>query len=143
MDDCFGPRDLLEPKSDNLQLHEDKARGVYIGDVKELTLKRSEDAVGLISGAVRGRAVGSTLMNADSSRSHLVVLLTVEARSPSHSEAGGVLCRTGKARPPLAQPSIPLAAALRVMRADLGRQLNVPSILLCRCAWLTWRGARR
>lgn len=158
-------RDLLEPKNDNLQLHEDKARGVYIEGVKELTLKRADEAAALIGAAVRGRAVGSTLMNADSSRSHLVVHLTVESRGPSHSEAGGAVFRTGKARRRrgarrscfsaplpggggrqglLLRRRLPLRHRPQLTRARRSAAaLFVSPPPAGRCAWWTWPGRRR
>jgi len=74
-------RDLLDPKKDNLKVHEDKARGVFIGDVTELYVGNEEEIFNALKAGHYNRAMAVTNMNEHSSRSHLVFMLTVEQKN--------------------------------------------------------------
>lgn len=70
-------RDLLCPSRDNLAIHEGE-RGTYVGDATTVQVQNSVEVLHWVGEALQSRAVGSTLLNTDSSRSHLVLTLTVE-----------------------------------------------------------------
>jgi len=74
-------RDLLDPKKDNLKVHEDKARGVFIGDVTELYVGNEEEIFNAMKAGHYNRAMAVTNMNEHSSRSHLVFMLTIEQKN--------------------------------------------------------------
>ena len=63
----------------NLRLREDATRGVYVENITQECLRNSTDALHLLRFGVRQRSIGATAMNAESSRSHLVFTLTMEA----------------------------------------------------------------
>mmetsp|Transcript_70841 Transcript_70841/g.169620 ORF Transcript_70841/g.169620 Transcript_70841/m.169620 type:complete len:674 (-) Transcript_70841:64-2085(-) len=74
-------RDLLDPKKDNLKIHEDKVRGIFIGDVTETYVQNEEEIFQAMQVAQYNRSTAETDMNAHSSRSHLVFMLTVEQKN--------------------------------------------------------------
>jgi len=74
-------RDLLDPSKDNLKIHEDKVRGVFIGDVTEVSVQSEEEIFETIHIGHSNRAVSATNMNEQSSRSHLLLVLSVEQRN--------------------------------------------------------------
>jgi len=76
-------RDLLDPLKDNLKIHEDKARGVFLGDVTESYVQSEQEIFDAIRLGNVNRTVAATQMNAVSSRSHLVFILTVEQKNLS------------------------------------------------------------
>ena len=63
----------------SLKLREDARRGVYVENITQEHLRGSADALRLLAHGVAQRAVGTTAMNASSSRSHLVFTLSMEA----------------------------------------------------------------
>lgn len=70
-------RDLLCDGNDNLQIHENRERGVYVRHATELFMQDTEEVMEVMrSGAMR-RSVASTNMNDISSRSHSVFLMDV------------------------------------------------------------------
>lgn len=70
-------RDLLADGNDNLQIHEDRDRGVYVRHATELYMQSPDEVLDVIkAGAVR-RSCAQTNMNDLSSRSHAVVLLEI------------------------------------------------------------------
>eukprot|EP00928_Gymnodinium_smaydae_P033197 TRINITY_DN23843_c0_g2_i2.p1 TRINITY_DN23843_c0_g2~~TRINITY_DN23843_c0_g2_i2.p1 ORF type:complete len:718 (+),score=225.32 TRINITY_DN23843_c0_g2_i2:188-2341(+) len=74
-------RDLLDPKKDNLKVHEDKARGVFIGDVTESYVGREQEIFDAMRVGQYNRSMAETNMNEHSSRSHLVFMMTVEQKN--------------------------------------------------------------
>jgi kinesin family member 5 len=70
-------RDLLCPSRENLCLHEGE-RGTYVGGATEVEVADAGEVNHWLAEGVRNRAVAATLLNSDSSRSHLVLTLTVE-----------------------------------------------------------------
>mmetsp|Transcript_34853 Transcript_34853/g.110066 ORF Transcript_34853/g.110066 Transcript_34853/m.110066 type:complete len:658 (+) Transcript_34853:1122-3095(+) len=71
--------DLLRPESDNIQIRED-SNGVFVSGVQEVEVRRMEDCLRLLQLGERNRTVAFTRLNASSSRSHAIVMLTVEKR---------------------------------------------------------------
>ena len=80
-------RDLLNPQNDNLPIHEDKARGVYVKDLLEIYVSSVEDVYEVMKRGSNARATASTTMNAESSRSHSIFVITI---SQKNVETGSV-----------------------------------------------------
>ncbi|KAK4057209.1 hypothetical protein OIO90_001704 [Microbotryomycetes sp. JL221] len=74
-------RDLLAPDNDNLPVHEDKQRGVYVKDLSEFYVSSSNEVFEIMRQGANSRAVSSTNMNAESSRSHSVFVITIQSRN--------------------------------------------------------------
>eukprot|EP01065_Artemidia_motanka_P038293 TRINITY_DN4714_c2_g1_i1.p1 TRINITY_DN4714_c2_g1~~TRINITY_DN4714_c2_g1_i1.p1 ORF type:complete len:907 (+),score=424.30 TRINITY_DN4714_c2_g1_i1:69-2723(+) len=72
-------RDLFTPEKNNLQLHEDfkGGRGVFIADVTEEYVASPAEIFALMRQGASNRAVASTRMNADSSRSHSIFQINI------------------------------------------------------------------
>eukprot|EP00468_Gymnochlora_sp_CCMP2014_P000839 CAMPEP_0167739980 /NCGR_PEP_ID=MMETSP0110_2-20121227/22_1 /TAXON_ID=629695 /ORGANISM="Gymnochlora sp., Strain CCMP2014" /LENGTH=909 /DNA_ID=CAMNT_0007623821 /DNA_START=33 /DNA_END=2762 /DNA_ORIENTATION=- len=71
-------KDLLDPSKVNLKLREQKGKGVWIQDVTNVFVSSSDEVYSLIEVGSANRAIASTEMNAESSRSHSVFILNVE-----------------------------------------------------------------
>jgi len=72
-------RDLLSknPKN-NLDLHEDPDRGVYVKDLSYFAVKKPSEVFEVMKIGQKNRSTGETNMNARSSRSHSLFTITVE-----------------------------------------------------------------
>ena len=84
-------KDLLDISKTNLKIHEDKTRGVYIDDVTEKYVSCDNDVYDVMKFGLENRNVGSTNMNAVSSRSHSIFLITV-----SQTNNKDFIAKTGK-----------------------------------------------
>ena len=71
-------RDLLDTKKDNLKIHESKDKGIYVKDMTEEDVGSVQEVYDILHRGTDNRAIGKTNMNAHSSRSHSVFVLTVE-----------------------------------------------------------------
>lgn len=71
-------RDLLEPSKDNLKIHEEKGKGVYMSDLTEEYISQEREVYDIMKQGNSNRSIASTLMNAESSRSHSIFILTVQ-----------------------------------------------------------------
>lgn len=69
-------QDLLRPESENLQIRED-LNGVFVAGVHEERVTSMEQCLHLLEQGERNRVFAFTHLNAHSSRSHAVVMLTV------------------------------------------------------------------
>ncbi|KAK4700548.1 kinesin family member 5, partial [Phenoliferia sp. Uapishka_3] len=74
-------RDLLAPENDNLPIHEDKAKGVYVKNLSDFYVGNAPEVFEIMRQGGNSRAVSSTQMNAESSRSHSIFVITVQARN--------------------------------------------------------------
>ncbi|BGO91970.1 hypothetical protein NBRC10512_001077 [Rhodotorula toruloides] len=74
-------RDLLSPENDNLPVHEDKQRGVYVKNLSEFYVGNSAEVYEVMRQGGSARAVSATNMNAESSRSHSIFVITIQARN--------------------------------------------------------------
>ncbi|PWN41882.1 putative kinesin-1 motor protein [Ceraceosorus guamensis] len=74
-------RDLLAPQNDNLQIHEEKSRGVYIKGLSDYYVSDQSEVYEIMRQGGLARAVSSTNMNAESSRSHSIFLVTIQQRN--------------------------------------------------------------
>ena len=70
-------RDLLDPSKDNLKVHEEKGKGVYMADLTENYIGEEREVYDIMKQGNANRSIASTLMNAESSRSHSIFILTV------------------------------------------------------------------
>ncbi|KAL4437271.1 hypothetical protein ABPG75_004410 [Micractinium tetrahymenae] len=80
-------QDLLRPESENLQIRENEA-GVFVGGVHQQEVTNITQCLHLLHLGDRNRTTAFTALNAHSSRSHAVVMLTVIKRR-SVGLAGG------------------------------------------------------
>eukprot|EP00747_Dinoflagellata_sp_TGD_P117080 gnl/TRDRNA2_/TRDRNA2_172530_c0_seq2.p1 gnl/TRDRNA2_/TRDRNA2_172530_c0~~gnl/TRDRNA2_/TRDRNA2_172530_c0_seq2.p1 ORF type:complete len:677 (-),score=177.21 gnl/TRDRNA2_/TRDRNA2_172530_c0_seq2:306-2336(-) len=74
-------RDLLDPQKDNMKIHEDKVRGVFIGEVTESYVGSEQEIFDAMRAGHYNRSMAVTNMNEHSSRSHLVFMLTIEQKN--------------------------------------------------------------
>jgi len=84
-------RDLLDPSKDNLSVHEDKQRGVYVDGLTETSIGAEYDVYDLMRTGNSNRAIAETKMNAQSSRSHSIFILTMVM-----NDLESLSCKTGK-----------------------------------------------
>lgn len=92
-------RDLLEPSHDNLKIHEDLNRRVYVESREEVVCS-VEEVMRMISDGESVRAVGETNMNDRSSRSHTIFTLLIESRAVRPSDVDGALRDTDSEEEP-------------------------------------------
>lgn len=74
-------RDLLMPQNDNLPVHEEKNRGVYVKGLLEVYVSSVEEVYEVMRRGGNARAVSATNMNAESSRSHSIFVITVTQKN--------------------------------------------------------------
>lgn len=70
--------DLLKSEKTNLQIREDKKKGVYVEGQSEWAVRTPSDIYALLKRGASSRATSFTMMNDVSSRSHAVFRITVE-----------------------------------------------------------------
>ena len=63
----------------HLKLREDATRGIYVENLTEEGLESADDALRTLTSGAAQRQVGCTAMNKESSRSHAVFTLTIQA----------------------------------------------------------------
>lgn len=78
-------RDLLAPHNDNLPIHEDKSRGVYVKNLSDFYVGSAPEVYEIMRQGGEARKVSSTIMNAESSRSHSIFVITIQQK---HLETG-------------------------------------------------------
>lgn len=84
-------RDLLDPKKINLQVHEDKEKGIFIGDVTETYVTEAFEVYQIMQLGNENRSIGVTDMNKQSSRSHSCFIITI-----TQNNSIDFSCKTGK-----------------------------------------------
>ena len=84
-------RDLLDTSKQNLKIHEDKTRGVFISELTEKYVISDNEVYEIMKYGLENRNVGSTNMNAVSSRSHSLFLITI-----SQNNRRDYIAKTGK-----------------------------------------------
>jgi kinesin family protein 5 len=57
-------RDLLNPAKNNLKVHEDKQKGIYIADVTETYVSDEQEVYDIMKCGNDNRSIGFTDMNA-------------------------------------------------------------------------------
>jgi len=84
-------RDLLDPSKDNLGVHEDRQKGIYVDGLTETSMGTELDVYELMKQGNASRAIAETKMNAQSSRSHSIFILTLIM-----NDTESLSCKTGK-----------------------------------------------
>ena len=84
-------KDLLDPTKDNLRIHEKAGKGVYLQDVTENYIDSEDQVYQIMRHGNDNRAVASTNMNSESSRSHSIFILTV-----TQNNTADLSCKVGK-----------------------------------------------
>ncbi|KAN0009274.1 hypothetical protein ACTFIU_006553 [Dictyostelium citrinum] len=74
-------RDLLDTRKDNLKVREEKGKGVWVEGTSEVYIYREEDILEVINTGISNRAIAETRMNAESSRSHSIFILTIQQKN--------------------------------------------------------------
>ncbi|KAL4769764.1 P-loop containing nucleoside triphosphate hydrolase protein [Aspergillus nidulans var. acristatus] len=74
-------RDLLVPQNDNLPVHEEKSRGVYVKGLLEVYVSSVQEVYEVMRRGGNARAVAATNMNQESSRSHSIFVITVTQKN--------------------------------------------------------------
>ncbi|POW16535.1 hypothetical protein PSTT_01314 [Puccinia striiformis] len=74
-------RDLLAPHNDNLPIHEDKSRGVYVKNLSDFYVGSAPEVYQIMRTGGEARKVSSTIMNAESSRSHSIFVITIQQKN--------------------------------------------------------------
>lgn len=74
-------RDLLAPQNDNLPVHEEKNRGVYVKGLLEIYVSSVAEVYEVMRRGGSSRAVSATNMNAESSRSHSIFVITITQKN--------------------------------------------------------------
>ncbi|KAI0017399.1 P-loop containing nucleoside triphosphate hydrolase protein [Xylariomycetidae sp. FL0641] len=74
-------RDLLAPQNDNLPVHEEKNRGVYVKGLLEIYVSSVDEVFEVMKRGGAARAVAATNMNQESSRSHSIFVITVTQKN--------------------------------------------------------------
>lgn len=84
-------RDLLNPVSDNLPIHEGP-KGPYVKDLREIYVSGVDEVLTALHLGQKERAVASTNMNQESSRSHSIFCITINQRDVNTgSQKSGML----------------------------------------------------
>ncbi|KAH6688061.1 kinesin heavy chain [Plectosphaerella plurivora] len=74
-------RDLLAPQNDNLPVHEEKSRGVYVKGLLEIYVSSVQEVYEVMRRGGNARAVAATNMNQESSRSHSIFVITITQKN--------------------------------------------------------------
>lgn len=74
-------RDLLDPIHDNLPVHEEKNRGVYVKGLLEIYVSSVGEVYEVMRRGDMARATAATNMNQESSRSHSIFVITVAQKN--------------------------------------------------------------
>lgn len=74
-------KDLLAPQNDNLPVHEEKNRGVYVKGLLEIYVSSVAEVYEVMRRGGSSRAIASTNMNQESSRSHSIFVITVTQKN--------------------------------------------------------------
>ena len=81
-------QDLLGNVNDELKIRRDPKIGTYVQGLSESELTSAEGLTKVIDEGNKRRAVASTLMNAESSRSHAVVIIRIDQEHPAKGTQG-------------------------------------------------------
>ncbi|KAL8655185.1 MAG: hypothetical protein Q9226_003145 [Calogaya cf. arnoldii] len=74
-------RDLLVPQNDNLPVHEEKSRGVYVKGLLEIYVSSIQEVYEVMRRGGLARATAATNMNQESSRSHSIFVITITQKN--------------------------------------------------------------
>ena len=79
--ELISPAPLNTAENDNLPVHEDKAKGVYVKGLSDFYVGNAPEVYEIMRQGGNARAVSATNMNAESSRSHSIFVISVQARN--------------------------------------------------------------
>ncbi|KAJ1973204.1 hypothetical protein H4R34_005156, partial [Dimargaris verticillata] len=74
-------RDLLNPQNDNLPIHEERSKGVYVKGLCEVYVSSIDEVFEVMRQGSNARVVAYTNMNAESSRSHSIFVITISQKN--------------------------------------------------------------
>ena len=74
-------KDLLVPQNDNLPVHEEKSRGVYVKGLLEIYVSSVQEVYEVMRRGGSARATAATNMNQESSRSHSIFVITITQKN--------------------------------------------------------------
>lgn len=80
-------RDLLAPQNDNLPIHEEKNRGIYVKGLLEIYVSSVQEVYEVMRRGGNARMVSATNMNAESSRSHSIFVITITQKNVESGSA--------------------------------------------------------
>lgn len=86
--------DLLDPKKTNLQVKDDKVKGLYVQDATEVYVSSTDEMMEVMNRGSLNRSVAATRMNATSSRSHSIFIVAVAQKNTKTdaSKLGKLYC---------------------------------------------------
>lgn len=84
-------KDLIDPDRTNLNVREDKAKGIYIEDLSEHYVVSEDEVLEIMKLGSDNRSVAATNMNEHSSRSHSIFIMTIHQNNVKDLSA-----KTGK-----------------------------------------------
>jgi len=73
-------QDLLDPRKNNLQIKEDKSKGIFVQDVTEVYVSSAEQMKQVHKSGSENKTTAATRMNERSSRSHSIFILNVHQK---------------------------------------------------------------
>ena len=88
---CERIKDLLNPQNDNLPIHEEKSKGVYVKNLLNVYCSSTDEVYQVLDNGNLNRATSATKMNAESSRSHSIFVITVTSKTADGSLKSGNL----------------------------------------------------
>lgn len=74
-------KDLVDPRKNDLKIHENKQQGVHVAGMTESYVGNEEEVYDILRVGNENRSIGATKMNQQSSRSHSVFILQVEQKN--------------------------------------------------------------
>ncbi|OZJ05788.1 hypothetical protein BZG36_01276 [Bifiguratus adelaidae] len=80
-------RDLLSPEAEDLQIREDKKRGVYVSPLKEEIVTSAKQVMNIVARGEAHRHTSVTDYNLYSSRSHTVFQMIIECRPKGYKSS--------------------------------------------------------
>ena len=87
--DLLGTKKAADAKDDGLKIRRDPERGIYVQNLTEQTLTSAQGLSAIIEQGNKRRSVAATLMNAESSRSHAVIILIIERHDTATAKKKG------------------------------------------------------
>jgi len=84
-------KDLIDPSRVNLNVREDKTKGIYIENLSEFYISTEDEVLAYLKLGNEARSISSTNMNDTSSRSHSIVIITIH-----QNNVADLLAKTGK-----------------------------------------------
>ncbi len=73
-------RDLLDISKNNLNIREDKTKGIWLDGVSEVYVTEEREVLEIMRQGTTNRAIAPTKMNFESSRSHSIFIVTIQQK---------------------------------------------------------------